>query len=95
MVVLRLWRRIKFVFNIRKSIPFLVRFFRSEEVSGKKKWISVTFLIAYILFPWDIIPDFLVFFGLLDDVAIFTYIMQWMVKVAPPSLVDELDMKQD
>ncbi|MGP4062698.1 YkvA family protein [Halobacillus litoralis] len=87
--MLRLWRRIKFVFNIRKSVPFLVRFFQSKEVSAKKKWLSVLFLLGYLLFPWDVIPDFLVVLGLVDDLAVFTYIMQWMVKMAPDSLKEE------
>lgn len=89
MTMLRLWRRIKFLFNIRKSVPFLIRFFKSREVSPGKKWLSVLLLIAYLLFPWDIIPDFLVFLGLVDDLAVFTYIMQWMVKVAPEDLKEE------
>jgi uncharacterized membrane protein YkvA (DUF1232 family) len=85
----RLWRRIKFIFNIRKSVPFLIRFFKSGEVSLGKKWFSVLLLIAYLVFPWDIIPDFLVFLGLVDDLAVFTYIMQWMVKMAPEDLKEE------
>lgn len=93
--MIRLWRRIKFVFNVRKSIPFLFRFFQSKEVSGKKKWGSVLFLIAYILFPWDVIPDFLMFLGIVDDVAIFTYILQWMVKVSPQSLKDDIDLDKE
>jgi uncharacterized membrane protein YkvA (DUF1232 family) len=93
--VLRLWRRVKFVFNIRKSIPFMIRFFHSKEVSNQKKWMSILFLFAYILFPWDIIPDFLLFFGIVDDIAIFTYIMQLMVKMAPESLKDEYRLEEE
>ncbi|KHE72071.1 YkvA family protein [Halobacillus sp. BBL2006] len=93
--MLRLWRRVKFVFNIRKSIPFMIRFFQSKEVSNQKKWMSILFLFAYILFPWDIIPDFLLFFGIVDDVAIFTYIMQLMVKMAPESLKEEYRLEEE
>ncbi|WP_226585372.1 YkvA family protein [Halobacillus litoralis] len=87
--MIRLWRRVKFLFNIRKSVPFLIRFFKSGEVSLKKKAISVILLITYLLFPWDLIPDFLVFFGIVDDLAVFTYIFQWMVSMAPDSLKEE------
>lgn len=87
--MIRLWRRVKFLFNVRKSVPFLVRFFKSKDVSAGKKWFSVVLLVAYLLFPWDVIPDFLVFFGLVDDLAVFTYIIQWMVKMAPADLQKE------
>lgn len=87
--MIRFWRRVKFLMNVRKSGPFLVRFFKSKEVSARKKWFSVLLLIGYLLFPWDLIPDFLIFLGLVDDLAVFTYIMQWMVKMAPDSLKEE------
>lgn len=87
--MIRFWRRIKFLFNVRKSVPFIIRFFQSRQVSMKKKWISVLLLAAYLVFPWDLIPDVLVFFGIVDDLAVFTYILQWMVKMAPESLQDE------
>ncbi|RWZ52299.1 DUF1232 domain-containing protein [Halobacillus fulvus] len=90
--MLKFWRRIKFVFNVRKSIPFLMRFFRSKEVSKEKKWLSVLFLILYLLFPWDLIPDFLIFFGIVDDLAVFTYVLQLMVKMAPDSLKKDYEL---
>ncbi|ARI78882.1 YkvA family protein [Halobacillus mangrovi] len=91
----RIWRRVKFVFNIRKSIPFLIRFFQSKEVSNRKKGLSIFFIVSYILFPWDIIPDFLLLLGIVDDVAVFTYIMQLMVKMAPESLKEEYRIEED
>ncbi|MCA1012374.1 YkvA family protein [Halobacillus halophilus] len=90
----RLWRRIKFVFNVRKSVPFMLRFFRSKEVSARKKWLSVLFLFGYILFPWDVIPDFLILLGIFDDLTVFTYITQWMVKTAPSSLKQEYNIEE-
>ncbi len=87
------WKRVKFVFNIKKSIPFLVRFFQSAEVSRSKKWLSILLMFGYLLFPWDIIPDFLVFFGIVDDLAVFTFVLQLMVKMAPESLQEEYQLK--
>ncbi|CEH30801.1 YkvA family protein [Aneurinibacillus migulanus] len=82
----RFLRRVSFIFNIRKSIPFLFRFFTSKEVSIQKKFLSCLLLIGYIVFPFDAIPDFFVFFGILDDVAVFMFILQQMVKMSPPQL---------
>lgn len=92
--MIKIWRRVKFVFNVRKSIPFLNQFFRSKEVSKGKKWLSVGFLILYLVFPWDLIPDFLVFLGIVDDLAVFTFVLQLMVKMAPESLKEEYDLEQ-
>ncbi|MFX3622448.1 MAG: YkvA family protein [Ectobacillus sp.] len=88
----KLWRRMRFIFNIRKSLPFLKEFFLSEDVSRKKKAIAVALLIGYIAFPFDLIPDFLVFFGIVDDVMILTLLLQQIVKMAPSSLKNKYDM---
>ncbi|MCA0972597.1 DUF1232 domain-containing protein [Halobacillus litoralis] len=92
--MIKFWRRIKFIFNVRKSIPFLNQFFRSKEVSLDKKLLSVGFLIFYLLFPWDVIPDFLVFLGIVDDLAVFTFILQLMVKMAPESLKEQYHLEE-
>ncbi|MBA2176748.1 DUF1232 domain-containing protein [Halobacillus locisalis] len=91
--MIKLWKRIKFVFNVRKSIPFLNQFFRSKEVSREKKWTSVLLLVLYLIFPWDLIPDVLVFFGIIDDLAVFTFVLQLMVKMAPESLKEQYELK--
>ncbi|GGD29170.1 membrane protein [Pontibacillus chungwhensis BH030062] len=88
----KIWRRIRFLFNVRKSVPFLWEFFTTRQVPIQKKILSVGFLILYIVIPFDIIPDFLVFFGVLDDVTIFTFVLQQIVKMAPPSLQDKYDL---
>ncbi|WP_101846662.1 YkvA family protein [Halobacillus sp. Marseille-P3879] len=92
--MLKMWRRIKFLAKLKKSIPFLIKFFRSEEVSGNKKVISIALMIGYIVFPWDLIPDMFVFIGLIDDAAVLTFILQQIVKMAPPSLKEEFQIEE-
>ncbi|UOQ44387.1 DUF1232 domain-containing protein [Halobacillus salinarum] len=87
--MIRLWKRIKFVFQIKKSIPFFIQFFRSEKVSRQKKWFSILLMGGYLLFPWDVIPDFLFALGLIDDLTVFTFVLQLLVKLAPESLKEE------
>ncbi|WP_093107955.1 YkvA family protein [Salimicrobium album] len=86
---MKMWRRIRFLFNFRKSIPFLLSFFRSGEVRGAKKAGALLFAMLYFLFPWDVIPDFLIFFGVIDDVTVLTFILQRIVQMAPASLKEE------
>jgi uncharacterized membrane protein YkvA (DUF1232 family) len=82
----KLIRRIRFIFNIKRFFPFLMEFFVSKRVPVRRKLLSLLFLVGYVLFPFDAIPDFLTFFGILDDVAIFAFVMQQIVKMSPPEL---------
>lgn len=92
--MLRMWRRIRFLFQFRKSIPFLRDFFLSEEVSKNKKVLSIAMVVGYTLIPFDVIPDFLVLFGLVDDLAVVSFIFQQMVKMAPESLKRKHNMSE-
>ncbi len=83
---MRFFRRLKFLFNFRKSLPFFKEFFLSKRVRVTAKMASVILIFGYIIFPFDLIPDYLLFFGLFDDVMIAGLILQQMVKMAPASL---------
>ncbi|MGD6802867.1 DUF1232 domain-containing protein [Rossellomorea vietnamensis] len=85
--------RLKFLFNIRRSVPFLVAFFKSPSVKVWKKLLSVGLIFGYILLPFDLIPDWLVIFGIVDDIAVFTLILQQMIKMAPEELKNKYDIK--
>ncbi|MBM7554333.1 YkvA family protein [Thalassobacillus pellis] len=84
--MIRIWKRVKFLFNLKRSLPFLKDFFLSNEISRLKKVISVSFVLAYLLIPFDLIPDFLTVLGIVDDVTIFTLVFQQIVKMAPQTL---------
>ncbi|WP_059170594.1 DUF1232 domain-containing protein [Bacillus sp. FJAT-27445] len=82
----RFWKRIKLVFTIKKFGPFLLDFFKSDKVPVKRKFLSVAFFAGYLLFPFDAIPDFFSFFGLLDDLGVLLLVLQQIIKLAPDSL---------
>ena len=88
----KIWKRIKFVFTFRRSIPFLKDFFLSREVAAFSKVLSIGLIIGYFLLPLDLIPDFFAVFGLIDDLAIFTFVLQQIVKMAPNSLKEKHKM---
>lgn len=85
----RFFRRLKFILNIRRFVPFLLDFITSKEVPLQRKLLSVLLLVGYALFPFDVIPDFLLFFGILDDVMVLTFILQQIVTYSPQSLKDK------
>lgn len=91
---LKFWKRIKFVLNVRRSFPFLKDFFLSKEVAKSKKMISVILVVGYFIFPFDLIPDFFSFVGVIDDITVLTFILQQIVKMAPESLKEKYNLKK-
>jgi uncharacterized membrane protein YkvA (DUF1232 family) len=89
--MMRFLRRIRFLFKIHKSVPFLKDFFVTSEIKTATKILFLAIIIGYFIFPFDLIPDFLVVFGLVDDVAIAILILQQMIKIAPSSLKEKYD----
>ena len=41
------------------------------------------FLVGYVAMPFDLIPDFLPFIGILDDIGIVLFIFEPNCKMAP------------
>lgn len=46
-------------------------------------------LVAYLLLPFDIVPDFIPFLGQLDDVAIVVLALWLMMRLMPTALLAE------
>lgn len=85
----KLIKRVRFILNIKRFLPFLFEFFSSKNVPLHHKLFSVVLLVGYMLFPFDAIPDFLTFFGILDDLTILTFVLQRIVKISPQDLKDK------
>lgn len=47
------------------------------------------FLGAYLLLPFDLVPDFIPLLGQLDDVAIIAFALWAMVRLVPAALLEE------
>ncbi len=44
---------------------------------------------AYVASPLDLIPDFVPFFGELDDIAVIGLVLRFMQRSLPPGLLEE------
>ncbi|MGD6956011.1 YkvA family protein [Rossellomorea aquimaris] len=72
----------------------MVDFFRSKEVSVFKKVLSLGIVAVYFWLPFDLIPDVFVLFGIVDDIAVFTFVLQLIVKMAPEELKNRYEYKK-
>ena len=75
-------------------LPFLFEFFSTRRVPIRQKVFSVLLIVGYMLFPFDVIPDFLAFFGILDDLTLFMFVLQQIVKMAPPELKEKHEVRE-
>lgn len=81
------------MFHAKKFVPFLFGYFKSSSVSKGKKILAIILMVGYLLFPFDLIPDFLTFFGIIDDISVLIFIMQFLIKQAPKELKDQYEIK--
>lgn len=86
---MKFFKRVKFIAKFWKFIPFLKDFFLSNEVQLNSKIAGVLLITMYAFFPFDLIPDFLAFFGIVDDVVIATFVLDRIIRIAPDSLKEK------
>lgn len=57
----------------------------------RPRWLlpAVAALVVYLLSPFDLIPDFIPVFGLLDDVVIIGMVVHWLVGRLPADLRED------
>jgi uncharacterized membrane protein YkvA (DUF1232 family) len=75
---------------LRGDLKLLWRALRHPASPGWLK-LGVAGLLLYLLFPIDLIPDFIPFLGAVDDVLILTFGVKWLLKKLPPSLRNAID----
>ncbi|KPC98978.1 hypothetical protein LR69_02814 [Geobacillus sp. BCO2] len=62
------WKRLRFIIHVRRfSSISVLNFLFSREVPMRKKAFSVGLFLLYMVLPFDLIPDWLALFGLIDD----------------------------
>lgn len=90
--------------NDRNSPGFWLKFFNSFRIAWRLMWdgrvpmgakLIPIFTILYILSPIDIIPDFIVGLGQLDDLALFLLGVQLFIAVSPKEIVERIRAEID
>lgn len=70
------------------KIRLLIKYIKDDEVSVYKKLLILGSLL-YLVFPMDIVPDFIIGLGLLDDAAVLLFVWN-----ALKSELEEYEEKQ-
>jgi uncharacterized membrane protein YkvA (DUF1232 family) len=90
--LLKYMKRMRFIIKFWKLVPFLIDFLKSKDVHLLQKVFSLLLIILYVVVPFDLIPDFFTFFGIIDDLVVITLILERMVKMAPNSLKEKYNL---
>ena len=92
-VVTRLVRRQPYATFVDLPSRAKLRFFRAmltdKRVPLYVKIIPV-FTVAYLVLPFDLIPDFIPVIGYMDDVGIVILSLAAMMRLTPRPLIDQL-----
>ena len=83
----------------RRSPGFWMNLFNSFRIAWRLLWdnqvpivakLIPIFAILYVLSPIDLIPDFIVGLGQLDDLAIVVIAVQFFIAVSPKDVVERI-----
>lgn len=79
--------RIGLLGQIIRSVRLVWRLLSDRRVPLLNKLVLPGLFLAYLLWPVDLVPDFLPLFGQLDDLALLTLGMKLFIDLCPAELV--------
>ena len=75
-------------FVFRKELMLLWRAFRHPATSLPLK-MAILLVPLYLISPFDLVPDFIPFLGVMDDFIIVPILMSWLVSMLPLEVVGQ------
>ena len=74
--------------NLKKQIKLYKLVLKDKRTPLLAK-ILLWLALGYLLLPFDLIPDFIPFFGQLDDIIIIPLLVYLALKLIPKYIIDE------
>lgn len=75
-------------FVFRKELMLLWRAFRHPATSLPLK-MAMLLVPLYLISPFDLVPDFIPFLGVMDDFIIVPILMSWLVSMLPIEVIGQ------
>lgn len=83
------WRGfIKLLLHLPSFAALFSRLVQDPRVSLRAKLLLAA-VLAYLLIPADLVPDFLIGLGQADDVAVLLAGLKFFLKLCPPEVLEE------
>ncbi len=85
-----MWKRVAVIWTlVRSDARLLLRALKHSESPGWLKW-GVAGVALYVLSPVDLIPDFIPFLGVMDDIVIIPLAISWLLKKLPARVREDI-----
>ena len=85
---------IRAAWNMKKILPLTLHLMRDGRVDRINKIAFLFVTIGYLIFPYDFIFDF-PFLGQFDDLAVLLFMVNWFIKRAPKTVLEEYGWSAD
>ena len=85
-----MWKRIAVLWSVvRGDARLLWRALRHPQAPGWLK-LGTLGLVAYVIWPMDLIPDFIPIIGVMDDLVLVPLAIRFLLGRLPPALRAEI-----
>ncbi|KAB2954196.1 DUF1232 domain-containing protein [Heliorestis acidaminivorans] len=83
------WQRLRVLFNLPRSSRLIMALLRDGRVPVVNKALLLGLGTAYFLWPLDVVPDMVPFFGHIDDLTVVLFLVDRFLASAPSYVVRE------
>ncbi|QGG46885.1 YkvA family protein [Heliorestis convoluta] len=83
------WQRLRVLVNIPRSSRLIMALLRDGRVPVLNKVLLLGLGAAYFLWPLDVVPDVVPFFGHIDDLTVIVFLIDRFLASAPSYVVRE------
>ncbi|MFN8544633.1 MAG: DUF1232 domain-containing protein [Candidatus Binatia bacterium] len=82
------WQLLRFLLNLPRWLRLYARLLRDRRVS---LWVKAMLVgaVAYVVVPFDLLPDTIPLLGEVDDVVVLAAAAHWFLQWCPPDVVAE------
>ena len=83
-----MWKRLTLLWTVLRGDARDLWFaLRHPAAPGWLK-LGTALVVLYVVSPIDLLPDFVPFFGAVDDIVLVPLAIRWMLKHLPPEIRD-------